>query len=124
MGATPYGQFTGRSCRAYRCLVKLGHRERRRCPRYPHTLDVELTVVPTLESRQRYTRPVHGRVRNVSNAGICLITEQPLQDSSLLRCGVPLPGAPLAVPTLMQVRWTRQTGARFDAYISGLQFIL
>ena len=80
--------------------------------------------MPTLESGQHRKPPVHGRVRNVSNAGICLVTEQPLEDSSLLRCGVPLPGAPVAVPTLMQVRWTRQSGGRHDGYISGLQFIL
>ena len=99
--------------------------ERRRYPRYAHTLDIELTVVPTeLESRQRRAPPVLGRVRNVSNEGICLVTEQPLEDSSLLRCGVSLPGAPVAVPTLMQVRWTRRSGAKRDGYISGLQFIL
>jgi PilZ domain-containing protein len=104
--------------------VKLLHRERRRCPRFADALEIELTVVPTLESRQRRTPPLHGRVRNVSNAGMCLVTEQPLEASSLLRCGVPLPGAPVAVPTLMQVRWTRQNGSRFGSYISGLQFIL
>ena len=100
------------------------HRDRRRWPRYTHTLEVELTVVPSLESGQRCTPPVHGRVLNVSNTGINLVTEQPLEDSSLLRCGVLLPGAPVAVPTLMQVRWTLQTGPGSDANISGLQFIL
>jgi hypothetical protein len=104
--------------------MKLVHRERRLRPRYAHTLDIELSVVPTLESRHRRSPPVHGRVRNVSSTGICLVTEQPLERSSLLRCAVSLPGAPVAVPTLMQVRWTRQTGVMLDPYISGLQFIL
>ena len=110
--------------RLYRELVKLLHCERRRWPRYANTLEIELTVVPSLESAQRSASPLHGWVRNVSNAGINLFTEQPLEDFSLLRCGVPLPGAPVAVPTLMQVRWTRRSGARRDGYISGLQFIL
>ena len=104
--------------------MKLLHCERRRCPRYADVLEIELTVVPTLESRQRRTPPLHGRVQNVSNAGMCLVTEQPLEGASLLRCGVPLPGAPVAVPTLMQVRWTRQNGAKSASYMSGLQFIL
>jgi PilZ domain len=105
-------------------VVKLLHRERRRCPRYADILEIELTVVPTLESKQRRTQTLHGRIRNVSNTGICLVTEQPLEGVSLLRCGVPLPGAPVAVPTLMQVRWTRQNGAKSASYMSGLQFIL
>lgn len=99
-------------------------RERRRWPRYAHTLEIELTIVPSLESGQRSSLLMLGRVRNVSDAGICLVTEQPLEDSSLLRCGVWLPGAPVAVPTLTQVRWTGQTGERSETNISGLQFII
>jgi len=124
VGVNPYGQCTGRCRGAYRCRVKLSHRDRRRCPRYADNLDIELNVVPELESKRRSMPVVRGRVRNVSSTGICLVTEQPLERSSLLRCAVPLPGAPVKVPTLMQVRWTRQTGASLDPYISGLQFIL
>ena len=100
------------------------HRERRRWPRYAHTLEIELTVVPGLESEQRSAPSVRGWIRNVSNAGISLFTEQPLEDSSLQRCGVLLAGTPVAVPTLMQVKWTLQTGTRSHGNVSGLQFVL
>ena len=54
---------------------------------------------------------------------MCLVTDFPLEDASLLRCNIALPYTQVAFPTLMQVRWTRESSASLGSYISGLQFL-
>jgi len=87
-------------------------------------VDIELRAVPQLGARNRRAPPtVHGQTQNVSNSGVCLITDWPLEEASLVRCDVALPYMHLVVPTLMQVRWTRESGVDQRSYTSGLQFL-
>lgn len=97
-------------------------RERRRFARY--------SLVSKLKGRDLLFRPskegqrvVQGRIRNISAGGLCLLTNRPAKESHVLRCELPLPGIPVSIPTLMQVRWTRQAPGKLR-YLIGLQFLV
>ncbi len=103
--------------------MKQWFRERRRVLRHHHIVDVDIRVVPSLESRNYRRATFHGHTENVSSEGVCLLTDLPLEDASLLRCNVALPNTQVVFPTLMQVRWTRESRVTLGTYTSGLQFL-
>ena len=53
---------------------------------------------------------------------MCLITDQPLKGSHLVHCELYFENLPVAIPTLMLVRWTKKHAERQE-YASGLQFV-
>jgi len=58
----------------------------------------------------------------LSEGGVCLITDQPLKGSHLVHCELYFENLPVAIPTLMLVRWTKKHAERQE-YASGLQFV-
>jgi hypothetical protein len=74
-------------------------------------------------SAQRKTI-IKGRIENISRGGICVLSDRSIPDSALVRCEFLVSEAPLPVPTLMQVRWTRKRNSREGGYITGLHFLL
>jgi len=65
-----------------------------------------------------------GRIHNLSNGGVCILSSVPLQVSTLLCCNFPVMDVPVLIPTLMQVRWTTKHGGKSPSYVSGLQFVV
>lgn len=62
-----------------------------------------------------------GVVTDMSDGGMCVRTTRPLTSYSSVRCEITLPNSSISVPTLMQVRWVRQTGkAIFDCGLAYL----
>jgi hypothetical protein len=68
--------------------------------------------------------PLRGRIHNISEGGICLITARPIEKFSVLRCEITVGEVPLRVATLMQVRWTRKQEMEPEGFLSGLEFLL
>ncbi|MGH9511015.1 MAG: PilZ domain-containing protein [Terriglobales bacterium] len=98
-------------------------RERRRYPRFPQTLDVQASDVPPLKYKGQGKPPLTGRAQNVSKGGFCLLTDQPVDRSSLMLCHVGVSEGTTAIPTLVQVRWTRKQEIQDESYLSGVQFL-
>jgi hypothetical protein len=100
-------------------------RERRQHERYPQMLEVHAR---SLLSDQTASAPppkeFDGRIHNLSNGGVCILSSYPLQAATFLCCELPVLDAPVAIPTLMQVRWTAKRGNKSTSYISGLQFVV
>ena len=66
---------------------------------------------------------LRGKSENISTGGMCVRTKRALKTSGLVRCGPRLPGIPVHVPFLAQVRWIeKRSGA--NPYRVGLQFIV
>ena len=65
-----------------------------------------------------------GRIHNLSNGGVCILSWSPLQADTFVCCDLPMFDAPVSIPTLMQVRWTAKRGHKSPSYISGLQFVV
>jgi hypothetical protein len=65
-----------------------------------------------------------GRIHNLSNGGVCILSSYPLQAALFVCCKFPVFDSPVSIPTLMQVRWTVKRGQKSPSYISGLQFVV
>jgi len=96
--------------------------ERRRHARFPQTLEIEACNVPPLSSRG-HSKPLPGRALNVSRGGFCLVTQKPIDRSSLMLCHIGVSEGIPTIPTLALVRWTKKQNVDDDSYLSGLQFV-
>jgi PilZ domain len=96
-------------------------RERRIHPRHPTTGLFQGKELPTYNAQKRLIT-VRGRLRDLSEGGVCLITDQPLERSHLVRGELHFENLPVPIPTLMLVRWTEKHAERQE-YASGLRFV-
>ncbi len=104
-------------------MTQRGGRERRRHPRRRFTSELACTEFSTAGVPVRGRKTLQGQVQNISAGGLGARGSCSLGKSSLVRCEVRLPGSSVRIPTLMQVRWTRETpGANKRRF--GLQFLL
>jgi hypothetical protein len=102
----------------------LSDRERRQFARFPQVLDVHARcLLPANAAPGSAPKEFDGRIHNLSNGGVCILSSFPLQPSMFICCNFPISDAPVAVPTFMQVRWSVKQGQKSPNYISGLQFV-
>jgi len=66
---------------------------------------------------------LQGKVENISAGGVCIRTKKALKTSGLVRCELQLPGIPVRVPILGQVRWIEKRSG-VNPYRVGLQYII
>jgi hypothetical protein len=97
--------------------------DRRTHPRFPQILEIQAHEVLPLKSDEKAKPPVLGRVQNMSKGGVCFLSQHPVTNASLLRCEIGMSDAPLSVPTLALVRWTKKQNLESNSYLSGLQFL-
>lgn len=64
--------------------------------------------------------PIPAEVRDVSQGGVGIRAERGIDENQVIRCAFSLPGIPVAIPTLMRVRWSSKVN---DGYLIGLQFL-
>jgi hypothetical protein len=64
-----------------------------------------------------------GQLHNVSEGGLCLVTEERLAPKQLLAITMPLRPNDLTIPTLVYVQWTRPVRGT-GRYAAGLSFII
>jgi len=99
-------------------------RERRQYARFPQVLEVHARSLLSDQTEEELPKEFDGRIHDLSNGGVSILSSYPLQPSTFVCCDVPVFDAPVSVPTLLQVRWTAEHGDRPMSYISGLQFVL
>jgi PilZ domain len=104
-------------------VKRVSERDRRRHPRFPQVLDIKAQDVLPLKAKEDHRAPVLGRVQNMSKGGICFLSQQPISKSSLLLCEIGVGDFPVAIPSLLQVRWTRKQNLDAESYLSGLKFL-
>jgi hypothetical protein len=98
--------------------------ERRHHPRFRRSLALRWRPLPSLGVPPEEAKTaVLGRIENISQGGLCLLSKRSIPQSSLVRCEIAVPGTRVAVPTLTQVRWTRRASPN-HGYKIGLQFLL
>ncbi len=65
---------------------------------------------------------IAAEVVNISEGGMCVITELPIQAASVLQCEMKLPGVGIRIPTVMQVAWAAiGDGGKF---VLGLRYVI
>lgn len=107
-----------------RPVKNLAERERRQYPRFPQVLEVHARSLSSIPHGLTLSEmDCQGRIQNVSDGGMCLLSPQPLPAATFVLCAISLPDTPVAIPTLMQVRWTSRRGHKSVNFISGLRFV-
>jgi hypothetical protein len=101
-------------------LNSVPEQEERHEPRYPRQLDVRYREL-TVTSDSLYA-VFQARIANMSTGGMCLTTDRPLTPFSTIRGEITLPGSPVGVPCLLQVRWVREV--QQGVYLSGLLYLM
>ena len=97
--------------------------ERRRHERFPQVLEIHARSLLSGRTAGALPKEFEGRIHNLSNGGICILSSTPLQSDTFVTCNLPVLDIPVSIPTIMQVRWTTKQGNKSRSYISGLQFV-
>ena len=98
-------------------------KERREHVRFPQVLEVHTRTLPPGSAGYTTPKEISGRIQNVSEGGICIMSSTPLPVSTFVCCEIAMPDVPVSIPTLMQVRWTARRGNAGEHYVNGLRFI-
>ena len=101
-------------------LEEIPEQEERHEPRFPKKFEVRYREL-TVSSDSLYAS-FQGAIANMSTGGLCLTTDRPLTPYSTIRCEITLPGSPVGVPCLLQVRWVREV--QQGVFLSGLLYLM
>ena len=82
-------------------------REKRSGRRYQVRWKLQGRGISFLGFRQGDEEALQGRVLNINDGGLCLLTEQPIEKSAVLHCEIFPDGSHVGIPTVMEVRWMR-----------------
>lgn len=102
--------------------------DKRQHDRYSVSLELAGKALNALESG-RVTRgssvpqEIYGEVSDISEGGLCLLTDDAANVSEPVRCVIRVPQIPAGIPTLLQVRWARKDGLGPTQRV-GLQFLV
>jgi len=95
----------------------------RQPPRFPCGLELRGSKLASLGVPPDEPKDaILGRTQNVSQGGVCLLSNRSIPALSLVRCEIEVLRKRVAIPTLMQVAWTQRTPT--GRYKIGLQFLL
>jgi PilZ domain len=104
--------------------MQASDQERRQHERFPQAIEVHARSLLSAQAAGPPAKEFEGRIHNLSNGGICILSSCALQPAQFLCCSFPVSDAPVAIPALMQVRWSVKRGQKSPTYISGLQFVV
>ena len=98
-------------------------KQQRRPDRFPVVLKATARTVAAYGARDAPTITVCGTLRNIGQGGVGFVADRGLPVSALVECRIFFPSVPVAIPTLLSVRWSRKhpTGGKHDI---GLQFLM
>jgi len=65
---------------------------------------------------------IAAEVINISEGGMCVVTELPMEAATVLQCEMKLPGVGIRIPTVMQVTWVAIGDG--DKYVLGLRYVI
>ena len=98
--------------------------DRRRHQRLPVKGEIVGLELSLLGLPQTKKKTIRCRVEDISPGGLCVRTSRPLTVSFPIRCELPFPNTPVAVPVIVKVQWTQRISSEHHSYRSGLQFLV
>ena len=103
------------------------HQERRQSPRYSVTCSLTGRSLNAIGRGEVASfsgdQHIHGDVPDIGVGGLCLLTDNSAEVSDPFVCEILVPHVPVAIPTLLQVRWTCRN-REGHSYRLGLQFVV
>ncbi len=100
--------------------------DRRQEPRHPFSCQFEGTLSNSPSQLKNQPNTLSGAIVDVSAGGACVVTDEPAEPFALLQARFRVPGVPVPIPSLMQVRWVRQQAPvpfRKGSFRLGLAFL-
>lgn len=85
------------------------------------SVPVRYELTGTLTPREPREQELSGTTKNLSQGGLCIVTNFGLQEHQVVRIGMPVPESELTTPTLAEVRWLEAQGGAVRA---GLKYLL
>ncbi len=76
--------------------------------RYPLSQRVTFELSAPLTLQKPRQQEAEGNTQNVSEGGLCLITERPLEESQIIKIKLPIPNVVATISTLAEVRWVKR----------------
>jgi hypothetical protein len=62
-----------------------------------------------------------GTIANISNHGLCVITQGILKENQMVKVNLPLPGISIIIPSLAIVKWIKPDN---NGYRVGMQYVM
>ncbi len=96
--------------------------EKRASQRYPVHWRLEgrgISFLGFVDEREEILR---GQVQNLGQGGLCLLAENPIQKSSVLRCEIFPNEVQAGIPTIVEVRWMERNSGQPGTKV-GLRFL-
>jgi hypothetical protein len=97
---------------------------RRLHERYLLSQRVTFELSAPLALQESHSEEAEGDTQNVSEGGLCLITNQSLEESQIIKIKLPIPNVVATTPTLAEVRWVKRdpmTGTKGPVRIPAMQ---
>ena len=108
-----------------------------RYPRYPFSQTVTFELSAPLALPEIHEREMEGSAQNVSEGGLCFVTDLALEESQIIKVKIPILNGAATIPTLAKVQWVKKqpsmeaqesaqqpiAGLRRKQYTIGLCFI-
>ena len=91
--------------------------------RFPFAAPLNASQLSLTDKPRPALAVLRGKTENISTGGVCVRTKRALKTAGLVRCELRLPGIPVHVPILAQVRWIEKRSGP-NPYRVGLQFIV
>ena len=79
--------------------------------RYLLSQRVTFELSAPLTTQEPRPEEAEGNTQNVSEGGLCLITERSLEESQIIKIKLPIPNVAATTPTLAEVRWVKRDPA-------------
>ena len=99
--------------------AELNRRKHLRFPVHPRLARLRVALQGTGRDA---LRPIRGQIHDFGTGGFSILVNRRVRVSHIFRGMIPYPDLPLAIPTLLQVRWG-QHEAKTNKYLIGLQFL-
>jgi c-di-GMP-binding flagellar brake protein YcgR len=97
--------------------------DRRQSRRVPLLHHVIYAVSLDQISHNQYPTPMAGQIQNVSEGGICMVTDGALKHTQVVEVALPLPVEQVTTRTIVEVCWVRRE-LKQGNYTAGLRFLL
>jgi PilZ domain len=97
--------------------------EKRTSPRFLWTAEIAGVVYSEFPAEEKLRQSVKGSIQNIGSGGIAMTSDSSLKPGTVLRCEISVKEAPVKIPTLLKVCWSKQFEPK-GKFEVGLNFLL
>jgi hypothetical protein len=100
---------------------KMGHKEKRTTERYVYTCPVSFTTLGNCHTLPNDSN-IPAETVDISNNGMRITISRILQEGSVIKVLISIPGQPAKIPVLAEVQWIKKKISNY--YQAGLRYVV